>query len=442
MFKKIFLLFPSCLLCLFISNADASKIYQYKLNNGLKLLIKVDKRAPVVISQIWYKIGSCDEYLGITGISHVLEHMMFQGSKNYPPGSIAKIIAENGGKQNAATSEDYTYYYQELPSDKLALSFAIEADRMQNLNIAAENFIKELAVVKEERRLRTDNNPQAVTLERFMATANIATAYHNPVVGWMQDLNQLTDNDVKTWYQKYYAPNNAILIIVGNVQPKKVYQLAQKYFSNIKPKIIPRKENSYDTEALGKRTVNTHIKAELPFLILGFNVPSLKTLSKKNKWQAYALELIAVILAGGNSNRFNENLVKNAKIASYIDADYNLYSKFTTTFNIYAVNYPGRTTVDLENAILKELDNLKKEKISQNELEKAKIILRAENVFQQDYLSAQATTLGQVTSVDLPAETAEKFLINIEKITATQIQKMAQEFFIENRLTIATLEPK
>src|SRR5688572_20207725 len=198
-------------------------VHEYELKNGMKVLVKPDHRAPVVVVQVWYKIGSADEHSGITGISHVLEHMMFKGTKRYPAGQFSAIIAANGGEENAFTSRDYTAYFELLEKSRLKIALELEADRMRNLALRNDAFLKELEVVKEERRLRTEDDPTALTYEQLNATAFNHSPYQQPIIGWMSDLDSLTIGDVRRWYDTWYAPNNATLVIAGDVQPEAVH---------------------------------------------------------------------------------------------------------------------------------------------------------------------------------------------------------------------------
>ena len=217
-------------------------VHEYQLENGLKLIVKEDHRAPVMVSQVWYKVGASYEPDGITGVSHVLEHMMFKGTKTHPPGEFSRIIAENGGRENAFTSQDYTTYFQRMEASRLPISFELEADRMRRLQLQEEEFQKELRVVMEERRLRTDDKPTALTYEQFIATAYTASSYRSPTIGWMDDLENMTLTDLADWYRRWYAPNNATVVVVGDVDPDEVLRLARVYFGPLKPeKIEPPK---------------------------------------------------------------------------------------------------------------------------------------------------------------------------------------------------------
>jgi zinc protease len=301
----------ACLLCLLPITSwclnQPRKTFVYKLDNGLQLIVRVDQRAPVVLSSVWYRVGGSYEHDGITGISHMLEHMMFKGTKKFGPGELIKIVSQNGGQQNAMTADDFTMYYQQFSADKLPISFKLEADRMRHLLLKAKSFAEEKKVVMEERRMRIDDNPQAVTWERFRAAAFINNPYHHPVAGWMTDIKHLTLNNLKNWYQKWYAPNNAVVIVVGKVDPQKVLALAKKYFGPLKPsQIIPPKPRT-EVPTLGERVIHVSVPAKLPWLVMGYNVPTLVT--AKPKWEAYALLVAGAILDSGNSSRFPRVLI-------------------------------------------------------------------------------------------------------------------------------------
>jgi len=439
MFKKFYCL---AIILFFIIpiNISAKQLYHYKLKNDLQLFVKIDRRAPVVVSQIWYKVGSSYETLGITGISHVLEHMMFQGTQKYPPGKLMQIVAANGGSQNAATSYDYTYYYQELPAKNLALSFKLEADRMSNLLLSKKRFAKEIKVVREERRLRTDNNPPALTFERFFAAANIAIAYHHPIIGWMNDLQYLTIKDLKKWYKKYYVPNNAILVVVGNVQPNKAYLLAKKYFGKIKAKPLPTTKPQYNVPALGKRTVTVNVPAKVAIILMGYNVPVIKTV--EHLWQSYALAVISGILDAGNSSRLKKELIRGKQNAAVAKAEYYPFSRLPSIIILGGMPTQKHSIQELQQAFLAQIKKLQTALVTPEELQRIKNQLIAQRVFMQDALAAQATEIGSLESVGLSWRLGKNFIAEIEKVTPQQIQQVAREFLTTKHLTVAILQPE
>ena len=282
--------FVAIMLC-FSQVAVAYTTKAYTLKNGLHLLVKVDRRAPVAIFQIWYRVGGSYEHNGTTGISHVLEHMMFEGSKHYPHHIFDKLITENGGQSNAFTTDDYTAYFEKLSANKIALSFKLESDRMQNALLSNNAFKKQIQVVMEERRMRFDNQPSMLLYERLRAVAFLSNPYHHLTIGWMGDLQQLTAPEVRAWYHRWYVPNNATIVIVGDVDPAAMLRLTKKYFSHIQKRVLPIAKTVVIQKPLGQRSVSIALPAKVPYLFMAYNVPTLTT--AKIKWQPYALDVLA-----------------------------------------------------------------------------------------------------------------------------------------------------
>lgn len=417
----------------------ASNVSEYHLQNGLTLLVKPDTRAPVMVTQVWYKVGGSYEHNGITGISHALEHMMFRGTKKYGPGKFSALIAENGGLENAATSNDYTFYYEMLSSDKLPMAFELEADRMRNLTLDPAAFAKEIQVVMEERRMRVDDNPEALLYERFMAAANIASPYHHMTIGWMSDLQHMTADDVKQWYHDWYAPNNAIVVVVGDVQPEKVYELAKKYFGPLKSEKLPTLKPKPDVKPLGIREVRVEVPAKLPYLLIGYNVPVVKTAEKE--WVPYALDVISGILSGGASSRFARELVRGQEIAASANSYYDPFSLRDDLFIMAAVPSNGHNMKELRKALREQIIKLQTTPVSKQELEQIKAQVIAGHVYEQDSIANQATELGSLAAVGLPWKLAAEYVSNINKITPEQIQAVAKQFLVPNRMTVAMLTP-
>jgi len=416
------------------------KIEEFKLPNGLTVLVKPDHRAPVVISEVWYKVGSSYEHNGLTGLSHALEHMMFKGTAKYPNGAFLKLIAENGGQENAFTSHDYTGYYEELATDKLPLSFKLEADRMRNLSIKADDFAREIQVVQEERRLRIDNNPQAKTYERFLAAAFITNPYRQPVVGWPADLENMTAEDLRSWYKTWYAPNNAYLIVVGDVEPKKVFALAKKYFGPLKPSQLPIIKPHENLSPLGQRTVVVKTAAKLPLLLMGYNTPSF--ISTDNKQDTYALEVLAAILGGSNSSRLEQKLVRQDKTASFISVDYDLYSRLPGLFTIAAIPTNDHSVANLQQAIIKQIKQIKAKPVSHAELQRIKAQVIANNVYMQDSIATQASLIGKLVSAGATWNEINNYSEHIQKIIALDIQQVAKKYLIADSLTVTELKPQ
>ena len=416
-----------------------SQVQEFKLDNGLKVLVKEDHRAPIVVSMIWYNVGSADEPGGITGVSHAIEHMMFKGTTKYPLGVFSKTIAALGGTENAITNNDYTAFFEKVSASQLDTCFALEADRVNNLLLDTNEFAKEIKVIQEERRMRTDDNPQALAFERFLATAHLTSAYNHPVIGWMRDLQQMRVQDLQQWYQRDYAPNNATLVVVGDVKPEQVFALAKKYFNSLPKKAIPQRAMLQEPPALGKKNIVIHGHAKLPLMLIGFTVPSVKTAEKA--WEPYALELIAGILDAGSGARFTKELIRTNHVAAGADAYYNIYSRYQTQFIVYGSPSQSHSILDLEKGLLNQLDLLKKKLVSVQELQKVKNQIIAQKTFEKDSIFSQAMELGLLETTGTGWQQTEAYNEAILSITPEQIQQTAERYFQENNRTEAELKP-
>ncbi len=415
------------------------QVHEFTLNNGLKVLVKEDRRAPVVVSQVWYKVGSSYEYGGITGVAHMLEHMMFKGTKKHPPGEFSRIIAANGGSENAFTGRDYTAYFQSLEKSRLAVSFELEADRMRNLQLLEDEFQKERQVVLEERRMRTDDKPRAKTHEYFNAMAHTNGGYRNPVIGWADDIEHLTVADLNDWYQRYYAPNNATLVVVGDVDPNEVLTLAKKYFGPLQPSSLKSVKPRTEVEQMGPRRMTVRLPAKQPFVVLGYKVPALK--NAKEEWEAYALEVLAGILDGGNSARLATHLVRGQQIAVSAGAGYDLYSRLPGLFIVEASPAPGQTVGALEQALEREIGLLQEQAVSQQELDRVKAQVLANAIYERDSVFYQAMQLGTLETVGVGWQRMDEYVERIDAVTAEQVQSVAKKYLIDNRLSVAVLDP-
>jgi zinc protease len=354
-----------------MASGAATKVSEHVLGNGLKVLVKEDHRSPVAVSQVWYKVGSSYEPGGITGVSHMLEHMMFKGTDKHAAGEFSRIVAENGGDENAFTGTDYTAYFQTMEASRLAVSFELEADRMRNLHLLADELKKELQVVTEERRMRTDDNPQAKMQEHFNAMAYTNSPYKNPVIGWPSDIENYKVEDLQAWYQRWYAPNNATLVVVGDVQPKAVFALAEKYFASLKPSKLEVLKPQAEVEQLGVRKMTVKVPAKLPYLVMGYKVPVLKT--AQHEWEAYALEVLAGVLDGGSSARLESGLVRGKQIAVSAGASYSLTSRLSEVFTLEATPAEGKNVWDLESALKDEITKLQIKLVDNDELQRIKV---------------------------------------------------------------------
>ncbi len=423
-----------------LSLAQASTVQEYQLDNGLRLCVKEDHRAPVVVSQVWYRVGSSYETDGITGISHALEHMMFKGTHKYPSGEFSRIIAENGGKENAFTSRDYTAYYQELEKERLDVSFELEADRMRNQLLIQHALEREMAVIKEERRLRTEDKPQTFAYERFLAAAFTNSPYRTPVIGWMDDLEHLELEDLKQWYARWYAPNNALLVVVGDVVPDAVFALAKKHFGALKPSAMVPPKPRREVAQLGLRRLTVKVPAKVPYVLMGYKTPVLKTADPE--WEAYALEVLAWILDGGNSARLARNLVRGSQVAVSAGVRYQLYTRLSNVFLLDGTPVKGRSPAELEQALRGEIERLKEELVSASELTRVTTQMIADRVFAQDSVSSQARQIGKLEAVGLGWRVMDQYEEYVRAVTPEQIQAVVRKYFVDERLTVAVLEPQ
>ena len=421
-----------------ISSADG--VHEYKLNNGMKIIIKEDHRAPVVVSQVWYKVGSSYEYGGITGASHVLEHMMFKGTQKHGPNEFSRIISANGGRENAFTGQDYTAYFQQLEKSRLAISFELEADRMQNLLLDPEEMAKEVKVVMEERRMRTEDKPQSLTYEQFNAIAFVNSPYHNPIIGWMDDLENLTIDDLQHWYQQWYAPNNATLVVAGDVDPAEVIALAKKYYGPVKARSVASVKPQREIEQRGIRRITVKAPAQLPHIFMGYKTPVLKT--AEAEWEPYAIDMLSGILDGGASARFTRNLIRGQQIAASVGAGYDLYSRLGDMLVISATPSKDVSIAELETAIRSEIDHLKRELVTQDELDRIKAQVVAGKVYEKDSIFYQAMQIGTLETVGLNWRLMDEYVDRLKAVTPEQIREVANKYLSEDRLTVAVLEPQ
>ncbi|MCC9000697.1 MAG: insulinase family protein [Candidatus Contendobacter sp.] len=417
----------------------ATPVHEFTLNNGLKVLVREDHRAPVVVSQVWYKVGSSYEPSGLTGISHLLEHMMFKGTPDAPGNEFSRLIAANGGDENAFTSRDYTAYFQTLEKDRLELSFRLEADRMRHLLLKPEDVSKEIQVVIEERRLRTEDQPEALTQEQFLAAAYVTSPYRHPIIGWMQDIQSITLDDLRRWYQQWYAPNNATLIVVGDVDPAKVRDLAEKHFGPLPPSELLPPKPTVEPPQLGERRIVVKTPAEVPYVALGYKAPTLKTAAEA--WEPYALAVLDGILDAGNSARLSRNLVRGSQIAATAGASYGPTSRLEELFMLAGNPAPGRSSAELEQALRAEVARLRETLISPDELARVIAQVVAADVYQQDSMFYQGMRLGILETVGLGWNRLDDYVQRVQAVTPEQVREVARKYLIDDRLTVATLEP-
>lgn len=426
-------------LALAVGSAPAA-VMDVTLDNGMRVIVQEDHRAPVMVSQVWYRAGSMDEFNGTTGVAHVLEHMMFKGTQAVPPGEFSKKIAAAGGRENAFTSRDHTAYFQQMQKDRLELAMQLEADRMTNLVISDELFAKEIQVVMEERRLRTDDQPQSVVYERLMASAYQTHPYRRPIIGWMDDLQNMTGQDARDWYARWYAPNNATLVVAGDVQADAVVALAKKYFGGLPARALPERKPQLEPVQVGDKRIVVKAPAQLPYLLMAWHAPVLKDWQKDTT--PYALQILAGVLSGNDSARLQKSLVKTRQVAVNASAGYDPVSRGPGMFMIDATPAPGKSVAMLEQAIRSELERVQREGISAAELARVKAQVIAADVYQRDSLFYQAMQLGEYAIAGLPPEALARRVDKLRAVTARDVQAAAQQWLKDDQLSVAELDPQ
>lgn len=418
--------------------ADAG-VREFTLDNGMKVLVLPDHRAPVITSMVWYRVGASHEPGGMTGISHALEHMMFKGTDTLAPGEFSRIIAELGGRENAFTGRDFTAYFQQLASGHLDTALRLEADRMRNLALPEDEFVQEMRVIQEERRLRTDDNPGALAWEHFNATAWLNSPYGNPVIGWMIDIEEFTVDDLRAWYERWYAPNNALLVVVGDVDPDAVHEMARTHFGPIPARDLRPAKSRVETRQLGERRIVVRAPARVPELLMGYKVPVVNTAAED--WEPYALLVAAGILDGGGSARIPRELVRERELVVSASAGYSPFSRLDDLFVLTATPSADRDATEVERGLVEQLERLKTELVSPAELERVKAQVVARDVYRRDSIHGQAMQLGMLESIGLSWKLGEEFAERIRAVTAEQVLAVAQRYFEPDRRTVAWLDP-
>ncbi|GIW43346.1 MAG: peptidase M16 [Candidatus Binatia bacterium] len=412
----------------------AARVQEHVLPNGLKVLLLEDHKAPVVVFQVWYRVGSRNEELGKTGLSHLLEHLMFKGTDKRGPEEYSRIIQRNGGNENAFTDTDNTTYFATLASDRVEVVVELEADRMQNLRFDDAQFQPEHQVVVEERRLRTEDNPTAALFELLAATAYTAHPYQWPIIGWMNDLQKATREDALAYYRTYYAPNNAFVVAVGDFASARLLGEIERWFGAVPAKPAPPAVRAQEPPQQGERRAILRRPAEVPSIAIAFHTPNLKHAD------AYALEVLASLLGDGKSSRLYHKLVYQQQLARTVGSHYDLLTIDPGLLYVYGQPMPGKNVRELERALLAEIEELQRAQVSASELEKVKNNLEAAFLLAQDSLFYQALLLGQYEIADR-WQRLDDYLGGIRAVTTDQLQRVAREYLKPDNRTIALLEP-
>lgn len=410
------------------------------LDNGLQVVVVENHRAPIVSHMVWYRVGAADEPAGKSGIAHFLEHLMFKGTPSVPPGEFSKIVASNGGRDNAFTSSDYTAYFQNIAADRLELVMKMEADRMRNLTLAEADVVSELEVVKEERRSRTDNDPSALLRERLEAALFLNHPYRRPIIGWPDELAGLTRQDALDFYRRWYAPNNAILIVAGDVDPQRVFDLAQTYYGPLRPETVPPRLRAQEPPQAGARQITlADPRVRQPSWTRLYVAPS--QASAGDKAMPAALDVLAEILSGGATSRLYKSLVVERALAASASAWYDSGALDQGSFGFVATPRPGIGMDKLQDAVAAEIALLLKDGVAADEVRRAKSRLRAEVVYARDSLHTAARVLGEALTTGQSVADVEDWPNRIDAVTVQQVNAAARAVLDPNASATGLLLP-
>jgi len=412
----------------------ATAVQELVLDNGLKVLILEDHKSPAVTFQVWYRVGSRNEKDGKSGLSHFLEHMMFKGTPSIKPEEYSRIIAKNGGRSNAFTTSDVTVYFATMSRDKIGIELEMEADRMANALLGDTYFEPEKKVIQEERRLRTDDKPVAALDEVTSAVAYTVHPYRRPVIGWMDDIQNLSRQDLVDHYKLYYAPNNAFIVVAGDFSTEEILPKIKAAFEKIPRGPEPPKVRAEEPPQRGERRVFLKKEAELPFVMMFYHAPNLK--SPDN----FALDLLTVVLAGGRSSPLYHDLVYQKRLARSVDANYSSVSMDPGGFSITAQLMPGKEPPEVEREIDTLVDKIKSELISERDLQKAKNQVESSFIFAQDSIFGQAMKIGSYEA-NGGWRQMDQYIDGIRRVTREDIQRVAREYLDRDRRTVGMLIP-
>jgi len=421
------------------------KVEQFTLANGLTVIVKPDHRAPTAAHMLWVRTGSMDEVDGTSGVAHVLEHMMFKGTPGVKAGEFSRRVAALGGRENAFTSKDNTGYYQQIPASRLEDVMKLEADRFANNQWSDEEFAKEIEVVKEERRLRTEDSPRALMGEALAATVFVASPYRRPVVGWMSDLDAMTAADVREFYRRWYVPGNAAVVVAGDVDVAQVRQLAEKYYGGIPARAVPLRKPRLEPEQTGMRRIDFKAPAEQAYVSMAFKVPGVQSLegTRPGDQDALALTVLAAVLDGYSGARLDRALTQgDNRVADSAGAYNGLWGRGPQLFMLGGVPAAGKTVQQVEAALREQVARVAREGVTEAELNRVKTQWVAGEVYQLDSVFNQARALGNNWVQGLPLDANERLIARLRAVTADRVKAVAGKYFGDDQLTVAVLQPQ
>ena len=428
-----------------VNAQTAPQVEQFSLPNGLTVIVKPDRRAPTAVHMLWVRVGSMDEVDGTTGVAHVLEHMLFKGTPSVPSGEFSRRVAALGGRENAFTSRDYTGYYQQIPANRLEDVMKLESDRFAHNQWADEEFSKELEVVKEERRLRTEDNPRALLQEALNAAVFVSSPYRRPVVGWMSDLQSMTPADARDFYQRWYVPANAVVVVAGDVDVAQVRRLAEKYYGPVPARAVPARKPRDEPLQMGVRRLDFKAPAEQAYVSLAFKVPGLQSLEQPqaSDEDALALTVLAAVLDGYSGARLERALTQGAdRVADSVGAGNGLWGRGPQLFALEGVPAQGKTVAQVEAALRAQVARVARDGVTAAELNRVKTQWVSSEVYKLDSVFNQARELGSNWVQGLALDAGERLIERLRAVTAEQVQAVAAKYFGDDQLTVAVLQPQ
>ncbi|MGJ3701602.1 M16 family metallopeptidase [Variovorax sp. AFSI2.2] len=421
--------------------ATAPAPQQFTLANGMTLLVLPDRRAPTAVQMLWVRVGSVDEVDGTSGVAHVLEHMMFKGTKDIKPGEFSRRVAALGGQENAFTTRDYTGYYQQIPVASLEQVMKLESDRFANNQWSDDEFKREIEVVKEERRLRTEDQPRALLGEQQNAAVFTASPYHRPVVGWMSDLDAMTPDDARAFFRRWYVPANAAVVVVGDVDVARVRALAEKYYGGIPARAVPARKPRTEPAQRGIRRIEFKAPAEQAYVSLAFRIPQLESIDAADS-DVWALEVLSAVLDGYTGARLDRALTQGPdRVADSVSAYSGLAGRGPQLFTLVGVPANGKSAEAVEAALRAQVARVAKEGVGEAELARVKTQWVASETYKRDSVMAQARELGSNWVQGLPLDTSARIIAKLQAVTPSQVQAVAAKYFGDDQLTVATLRP-
>jgi zinc protease len=447
----------AALLPLFLTVATAQtsqlttpKVEQFTLANGMTLIVKPDRRAPTAAHMLWVRVGSIDEVDGTSGVAHVLEHMLFKGTATTKPGEFSRRVAALGGRDNAFTSRDATGYHQQIPSNKLEDVMRLEADRFANNQWADDEFKREIEVVKEERRSRTEESPRALMFEAATALTFTASPYRRPIVGWMSDLDAMTPQDARDFYQRWYVPGNAAVVVTGDVDTQEVKRLAEKYYGPIAARPVPVRKPRDEPVQSGVKRMDFKGVASQAYVSLSFKVPKLQAADfadDKAGREALALTVLAAVLDGYSGARLARALEQDlpggvGRLADSADAYNGLLGRGPQLFVLAGVPAPGKTAEQVATALRQQIALIAQSGVSDAELNRVKVQWVASETYKLDSVFNQARELGSNWVNGLPLDADARLIAKLRSITSAEVQAVAAKYFGDDQLTVATLVPQ